>query len=246
MWGEHSIRNILLLCLWTQNTKVSLHRSLNGAVGFVSESLLWSQQLCWSFKYHRRFTWSLHFPPSSTQVTYNMWWWKMSCIEWSAFSYYKGVFTYFQSLFWLWSPWSVAVLPPALLSRKCFCGPEMLRVLSAGLTPHTAHPPVGSVCTGPDRGWAAQLEQANPGGIGGVCIEAPLYMGQPSLSGSPVPLWWGNLPGWWCGHAEALKVQVQGSAEAALTAQVALVARQVTWLAALSAEAAVQQALGVG
>lgn len=52
---EHSIRNILLLCLRTQNIKVSLHRSLNGAVGFVSESLLWSQQLCWSFKYHRRF-----------------------------------------------------------------------------------------------------------------------------------------------------------------------------------------------
>lgn len=35
------------------------------------------------------------------------------------------------------------------------------------------------------------------------------------------------------GHAEALKVQAQGSAEAALAAQVALVARQVTQLAAL-------------
>lgn len=122
MRGEHSIRNILLLCLWTQNTKVSLHRSLNGAVGFVSESLLWSQQLCRSFKCHRRFTWSLHFPPSSTQVTYNMCWWKMSCIEWSAFSFCKGVFMYFQSLFWLWSPWSVAVLPPALLSRNASVG----------------------------------------------------------------------------------------------------------------------------
>lgn len=77
----------------------------------------------------------------------------------------------------------MAVLPPALLSRKCFCGPEMLRVLSAGLTPHTAHPPLGSVCTGPDRGWAAQLEQANPGGTGGVCIKAPI------AHGATKPLW---------------------------------------------------------
>lgn len=59
-----------------------------------------------------------------------------------------------------WSPWSVVVLPPALLSRKCFCGPGMLWVLSAGLTPHTAHPPLGSVCTGADglgsTAWTAK------------------------------------------------------------------------------------------
>lgn len=42
-------------------------------------------------------------------------------------------------------------------------------------------------------------------GLGVSAWKPPLHMGQPSLSGSLVHLWWGNLPGWWCGNAAALK-----------------------------------------
>lgn len=92
-----------------------------------------------------------------------------------------------ESLFWLWSPWSVAVLPPALLSRKCFCGPHMLWVLSAGLTPHAAHTPLGAAqgCKWGmgGRAWTGETRR------GWRCLHGapPLHLGQASLSGSLVP-----------------------------------------------------------
>lgn len=103
-----------------------------------------------------------------------------------------------------WSPWSVVVLPPALLSRKCFCGPGMLWVLSAGLTPHTA--PSSGICLHRGR-WAGQhsLNSQTQEELGVSAWKPPLHMAQPSLSGSLVPFWSGNLPEWWRGHAAALK-----------------------------------------
>lgn len=109
----------------------------------------------------------------------------MSCIERSAFSYYKHVFTYFESLFWLWSPWGVAVLPPALLSRGCCCGPHALSVeCRSGSTRSTRSWDLHGAA---DQGWVAQLGQWNQEGLG-------LSAWNPTTAPWAKPLWQPRAP----------------------------------------------------
>lgn len=114
-------------------------------------------------------------------------------------------------------------------AASCFAEQKMLlwawHAVSAGLTPH----PALDLSAQGKRGLGSTAWTGEARRDWGCLHGSPsLHLGQPSLSGSLVPLWWGNFPGWQRGHAEALKVHVQAAAEAALTAQVAPVGRQVT------------------
>lgn len=133
-----------------------------------------------------------------------------------------------------WSPWSVAVLPPALLSRKCFCEP---RALSTECRTDT-HAPLGTA-RGCKRGMGGTAWTQE--GWGCLHGAPPSPLGQLSLSGSLVPLGWGNLPGWRRGHAETLKVLQKQPWQPGCTSGQAGPSSGCT-----SAEAAVQQAAVVG
>lgn len=205
-------------------TLVPLNTKYEGIITWCDGFCLWKPSqisaLPWSFRYCRRFTWSLHFPRPSTQVLYSLLWWKMSCVEWSAFSLLQTDFR----VFWVFA----LTLKPLKCgsAASCFAEQKMLLWASCSECRTDTHTLLWDLHRAANKGWVAQLEHRRHGG---ACMEPsitpraaePLWQPRAPLMGKPP-----RMAVWPCRS-------FKGAAEAALTAQVLLLGRQVTHLAAL-------------
>lgn len=73
---------------------------------------------------------------------------------------------------------------------------------------HTLHTLLWDLSAQGQMGWEAQLEQPNPGGVGGICMEAPIAHGAAKPLWQPCALLMGKPPGmvaWPCSSIKRCK-----------------------------------------